>query len=282
MLKSVRLFLVLAAILVIVLYVFIPTKTQDKTSETSESNNKMPKGMSYEVWNNAVIDSLSENDQKQYQLIAQSIEEATDSLSKIKSYTEAIEFFKKTSHPEVAAFYVFEKANVIKNPNSWEICGNNFLGLYTMPNFNQKIAEAVSKKAIESFEHALELDSNMKTVKMKLAQCYIELSNSPMQGVQLLLGIVKKEPKDIDANLLLARFGLVSGQYDKVMSRIENILSVDPNNIDAHLMKVDAAMQSGKKEIAALEINKLISNPKIPNELKEQLKGALEEIKKNK
>jgi tetratricopeptide (TPR) repeat protein len=279
MLKSVRLFLILAAIIVVVMYVFVPTKSKNKTGDSSDSISSEMKGITFDQWNHLVVDSMTELDQKQFQNLTKSIEHATDSLAKIKGYTGMIDFFKQKNHPEIAAYYVFEKANIIKNPNSWEICGDNFLGLYTMPNFNQKLAEAVSKKAIESFEHSISLDSSLKTAKMKLAQCYIELSKSPMQGVQLLLGIVKKNPKDIDANLLLARFGLVSGQYDKVMTRIENVLSIEPNNIDAHLMKVDAAMQMGKKELAATEMNQLISNPKIPKELKSQLKGALEEMK---
>ncbi len=90
------------------------------------------------------------------------------------------------------------------------------------------------KKAVESFKMTLIYDQNSPTVNMRLAAEYLKLgmvSESVSQGEEA----VQKDPKNLDAHLLLG--GLYSSLkfYPKAMTQYETVLKLNPKNTEAPL-----------------------------------------------
>ncbi|MFN7238991.1 MAG: tetratricopeptide repeat protein, partial [Chitinophagales bacterium] len=265
----------LAILIALGMYLFLPTKKNKRDLVSSGPASKT----SLEEFRYNFINKQADSTKLYLNAIEARLSEATDSLTAVKALTEGIEVYNRLQAPEIAALFVFKKASYIQNTNSWELAGSNFISLLSDPKLDTNLYSDISKHAIQSFQKSIDLDSNNLGAKMKLAQCYMELSNQPMDGVQLLLGIVKKDSANIDAQLLLAKFGLVSGQLEKVSQRLENVLYLQPQNPDALLMRAEVFARMEKYELAAKDLTSVKNNSKTPQAMKEQLEVAIQDLK---
>ena len=78
---------------------------------------------------------------------------------------------------------------------------------------------------------------------------------------------------------MLAKFGLVSGQLEKVNQRLENVLSLQPQNTEALLMRAEVHARSNQFELAAKDLTTVKNNSKTPQPMKEQLEVAIQDLK---
>lgn len=272
--KNLYLLLALAFAVILSIFLFIPTKKR-KTSEDTQASK-----LNYTLVQYQSDFYLKQSDS--IKLIIRGIEEkiakANDSATKINALTEGIAFYTKLESPEIASLLIYDKAEVIKNTNSWKISGDNFIALLADMKLDTSLIVNVSEYATKSYEKSVQLDSNNTEAKIQLAQCYMEMGGQPMNGVQLLLGIVRKDSKNIKAQLLLAKFGLVSGQYEKVLERLQNVLSLQPQNRDALLMRAEAYAQTGKSALAAKDLRVVLNDSKTPQMMKKQLEMAIKDL----
>lgn len=268
----------IASIIIVVFFIFIPYKNKKSSNKHSHEDS----GITIEEFQKDLLSTSNSEFIDSFEIFNQLVSTSNDSLSKIQSYSNIIAFLNRKEQPELASLFVFRKADWIKNTNSWVLTGGNFINLLLYDSLNAKVVNDIKQKAVYSYEKAVSLDSNNIEAKLKLAQCYMEIQNEPMLGVQILLKIVEKNPNQIDAQMLLSKFGLISGQFEKVAPRLEKILSLQPDNIQALLMKADMFAQQGKKEETAKILNQVIKMPKISNNLKEQLIIAVKDIETQK
>jgi predicted Zn-dependent protease len=265
----------LAAVLVLAMYLFLPTKKNHRENNDASAKSKI----SLEQFRYNFINRQADSTKHILNALEAKLSEANDSLSNVTALTEGIDMYNKLQAPEIAALLVYKKANFIKNTNSWELAGSNFISLLSDPKLDTNLVSEMSQYAIKSFEKSIDLDSNNIGAKLKLAQCYIELTSKPMDGVQLLLGVVRKDSTNVDAQMLLARFGLVSGQLEKVGQRLEKVLSLQPQNTDALLMRAEMYARSEKYDLAAKDLTSVKNNAKTPLAMKEQLEMAIKDLK---
>lgn len=261
--------------LVLAMYFLLPTKKNDRLSSSTIGAKKM----SLEEFRYNFINQQADSTKLVLNQLESRLSEAKDSLSNITVLTDGINVYNKLQAPEVAALLVYKKAGFIKNTNSWELAGSNFVNLLSDPRLDTSLVADISEYAIRSFEKSISLDSNNIGSKLKLAQCYLQLTNKPMDGVQLLLGVVRKDSTNIEAQLLLAKFGLMSGQLEKVGQRLEKVLSLQPQNIDALLMRAEMYARSEKFELAAKDLTTVKNNAKTPPAMKNQLELAIKDLK---
>ncbi|MBL7789509.1 MAG: hypothetical protein JNL75_06705 [Chitinophagales bacterium] len=265
----------LAMTLVLAMYLLLPTKKNDRLSSSAIGAKKM----SLEEFRYNFINQQADSTKLVLNQLESRLSEAKDSLSNVTVLTDGINVYNKLQAPEVAALLVYKKAGFIKNTNSWELAGSNFVNLLSDPRLDTSLVADISEYAIRSFEKSISLDSNNIGSKLKLAQCYLQLTNKPMDGVQLLLGVVRKDSTNIEAQLLLAKFGLMSGQLEKVGQRLEKVLSLQPQNIDALLMRAEMYARSEKFELAAKDLTTVKNNAKTAPAMKNQLELAIKDLK---
>jgi predicted Zn-dependent protease len=268
-------FIAIAIIIAITAYFFIPTKTK-KINEPLAMEKPL---YSLEQHEEKFMQNASEIVKLKADSLIQIYKNSSDSLAKVKALSDIISYFNTIQNPELASLYVLKKAEIIKNSNSWEICGDNFINLFSDSKLDTLLIKDISNKATYSFEKSFSADTNKLSSKLKLAQSYMELQNEPMKGVQILLSIVKKDSMNPPANLLLAKFGLVSGQYDKVEQRLKKVLYLQPKNVDALLMRAEMYSQTNRAKDAKKDLQKIIDMPGIEAPLKDQLRMAIKNLK---
>lgn len=147
--------------------------------------------------------------------------QATD---KAKIRMELVQKWDDVNRPAPAALYQEEVAKSESTLTNWLKAGNLFTSAY------QSIQDTLSQpvfvqKAVESYQNALKLDSANLEAKTGLGVAYVSGTPNPMEGIQLLLGVVKEDPENYNANLNLGLFSMRSGQYDKAVNRFKTVLS---------------------------------------------------------
>ena len=100
-----------------------------------------------------------------------------------------------------------------------------------------------------------------------------------MPGVLLLKKVEAKDPDNKQMNLILGSLAVVSGQYDKAITRLEKLIKLDPENAEAYYHLAEAYQAVGRKEdaIKSLEqCKKLVNDPAFSA----QIDSYIQQIKK--
>lgn len=112
--------------------------------------------------------------------------------------------------------------------NSWLKAGDKFTDAYQQ-SMDTLVQPALVQKAISSYQKADKIKPNTLEVKTGLGIAYVTGTPNPMQGITLLLGVVKQDPKNLKANLNLGLFSMKSGQFDKAVERFKIVIAIAPS-----------------------------------------------------
>ncbi len=126
--------------------------------------------------------------------------------------------------PAPAAFYYELIAQREDNFQNWLTSGDRFTEAYQNTR-DSLIQPALVQKAVTAYQQAIKLDSASLDAKTGLGVAYVNQGVNPMQGIQLLLGVVKAEPENIKANMNLGLFSMKSGQFDKAVERFKRVVA---------------------------------------------------------
>lgn len=126
-----------------------------------------------------------------------------------------------------AAFYYELIAEKEPAYTTWLKAGDKFTEAYqqTMDTLMQP---ALVQKAIKSYQAADKIQPNTPEVKTGLGIAYVSGTPNPMQGITLLLDVVKDDPNNLKANLNLGLFSMKSGQFDKAVERFKTVIAQAP------------------------------------------------------
>jgi tetratricopeptide (TPR) repeat protein len=125
-----------------------------------------------------------------------------------------------------------------------------------------------TSEAIDLFERALKLNPENDDLRIGLGSCYIYgkgRNGNPqetMKGIQELLSVARKDSNNMKAQLVLGVGGLVSGQFDKALERLQRVVQHEPNNLEAISFLADTYAAKGNKEEAIrwYNISKRLAN----------------------
>ncbi|MDP3467023.1 MAG: hypothetical protein Q8S11_01735 [Daejeonella sp.] len=127
-----------------------------------------------------------------------------------------------------AAFYYEFIAEKEPNFDSWLKAGDKFTDAYQQ-SMDTLVQPALVQKAISSYQKADKIKPNTLEVKTGLGIAYVTGTPNPMQGITLLLDVVKQDPKNLKANLNLGLFSMKSGQFDKAVERFKTVIDIAPS-----------------------------------------------------
>ena len=87
-----------------------------------------------------------------------------------------------------------------------------------------------------------------ENIEMQIAEGISSVlqSDAPMQGIMMLRQVLEKEPGNVKANLALAVFSVVSGQYDKALNRFQLVLNAEHKDEGAANFLAQVYAQEGK------------------------------------
>ena len=149
------------------------------------------------------------------------------------------------NQPAPSAFYYMEAAKQDNAFADWLNAGNHFNDAYK---FTQDTAarQTFAANAAESFQNALKLNPKSLDAKTGLGVAFVNGAGAPMQGIGLLLEVVKEDPKNIAAQMSLGQFAITSGQFEKAIDRFKTIIAIKPG-FEGYFYLAECYKQIGKK-----------------------------------
>jgi tetratricopeptide (TPR) repeat protein len=136
-------------------------------------------------------------------------------------------------------------------------------------------------QAKDLFERSLKINPDNDSAKVGLGASYLfgNISATPMEGILKIREVVEKDSTNIYAQVMLAKGSLVSGQYDKAISRLQTINRLQTDNVEAILMLADVYERTGDKTNAIYWYKKSLQYIKL-QEARKEIGKRIEELGK--
>jgi tetratricopeptide (TPR) repeat protein len=202
-----------------------PDEANDKKTELSSPVNL--KEISIEEVSKSALEGLNAN--------LKSLISKLEAELKAASDNEKLELFKKLAQQwddvnlsTPSSMYYELIAQKEANFDSWLKAGDKFTDAYQQ-SMDTLVQPVLVQKAINSYKKADEINPNTLEVKTGLGIAYVSGTPNPMQGITLLLDVVKQDPKNLKANLNLGLFSMKSGQFDKAVERFKTVIEITPS-----------------------------------------------------
>ncbi|NNC94961.1 MAG: tetratricopeptide repeat protein [Chitinophagales bacterium] len=178
----------------------------------------------------------------------------------------------------VSGYFKEMVAEINGDKASWLATGDRYANIIGIVE-NPQLRDAFKDRALKAFEMAKIIDSSDNEIEVRIANVYLESGDDGvMQGVQRLLKVIENEPDNISANMLLGKFGIMSGQFDKASLRLENVVSSQPQNAEALFLLAEAYRGLGRKDDA---VNTLLKCKEFVDdaELESEIDAYIERLK---
>ena len=181
-----------------------------------------------------------------------------------KKFSLAASLAKKwdaVDQPVPSALYLEMVAQQEKTLDSWLAAGEKLMKAFDNSR-DTTLLQPLMQKANASYSAAVALDSTNLEAKTGLGITIVNGMGMPMQGIAMLMDVVKKDPKNLKANMSLGIFAIKSGQFDKAIARFNDIIAIQASP-DAYFYLATAYESLGKNKEAIdayLQSKKLAGN----------------------
>jgi len=152
------------------------------------------------------------------------------------------------NQPAPAAFYYQAIARQENTAENWINAGDRFNDAYklTQDTAAQPVFDA---NAVEAFQNAIKLKPESLDAKTGLGIAYVNGGGPPMQGIGLLLDVVKQDPNNRKAELNLGLFAMKSGQFEKAVNRFKTLVAQKPE-VEPYFYLAESYKQLGMRNEA--------------------------------
>ncbi|MFT3704030.1 MAG: tetratricopeptide repeat protein [Agriterribacter sp.] len=198
---------------------------------------------------------------------------------KIHLYDQLATFWKDSAHVfEPFIYYLGEKSKLENSEKSLTFAAH--LYLKQLKSVDQHSVQVwMANQAADLFKNALLLNPNNDSSKIGLGSSYIfgaSGASSPMEGIQRILEVVRRDSTNMYAQFMLGYGGIVTGQYDKAIERLNTVVRAEPDNAEAIFLLAEAYERHGENAKAAewYEAGKkfIQNNPEALKEIEERIK----------
>jgi cytochrome c-type biogenesis protein CcmH/NrfG len=201
---------------------------------------------------------------------------------KIKANNQLAYFWKDSIKSfELYAFYLSTASKLENSEKTLTFAAQLFLDNLRGEKNEEKLNWETTE-AIDLFERAIKLNPENDNLKVGLGSCYIYgkgQSGNPqetMKGIQALLAVVRKDSTNMKAQMVLGVGGLVSGQFEKAIPRLQKVVEAEPKNVEAIAYLADAYAGKGNKAEAIKWYNiskQLINDKHYTEEVEQRIKA---------
>ncbi len=197
-----------------------------------------------------------------------------DEPSKLALYKQLAQKWDDVNVAIPSAFYKELVAQTESSYENWVLAGDQLTTAYQTTQDSTSQPTLV-QKAITAYQTALKLNPASLNAKTGLGSAYVSGTANPMQGIQLLLEVVKEDPKNVKANTNLGLFSMRSGQFDKAVTRFKTVIEQKPDpEAWFYLATSYENLGQNKDAILAFEKSKeLAANPGLSNFVDQKIKA---------
>ncbi|KIC96053.1 tetratricopeptide repeat protein [Flavihumibacter solisilvae] len=266
-----------AVLLVLVIYFF--GKTVPPGKETSASAATSTQSFDIQTAIKAATAQLPTHQQTYVNGLSQAVVRGDVKAQQIATYRQLASFWSDSARAFLPfAYYTAEAAKLENSEKSLTFAAqlllDNLRGV-EQPEIKSWLA-GESKKL---FEKALELDPGNDSLKVGLGSTYIfgAPAGDPqevMKGIQQVLEVSRRDSSNIYAQKMLGIGGIVSGQYDKAVERLEKVARSTPHDLEVLLMLAEGYERLGKKDKATdwyKHAAEHVENPALKSELNKRI-----------
>jgi tetratricopeptide (TPR) repeat protein len=180
------------------------------------------------------------------------------------------------------AWYEAEGARLENSEKSLTFAAHLFLS--SLQEDQQADAQLTKWKALQArdlFERSLKINPNNDSSKVGLGACYLfgNISATPMEGINMIREVTQKDSTNVYAQMMLVQGSLVSGQFDKAITRLQAVNRMHPDNIEAILLLADLYERNNDKATAISWYKKSLSLIKRAD-LKEVIEKRINDLSK--
>lgn len=195
--------------------------------------------------------------------VLESAYQSASGAGKVESAKQLAQKWEDVEQPAPSAMYLEVVANAEPNLNNWLNAGSRFLKAFD--HVPDSLTQPVMlQKANVAFKNAMAIDSTNLDARTGLGVTIVNGMGAPMQGIAMLLAVVKEDPKNLKANMNLGLFAIKSGQFDKAVTRFKQIITDIKPTPDAYFYLAAAYENLGNNKEAIdayLNSKKLAANP---------------------
>ncbi|MDP9229053.1 MAG: hypothetical protein M3O67_00105, partial [Bacteroidota bacterium] len=181
---------------------------------------------------------------------------------------------------EPYAWYEAEAARLENSEKNLTFAAHLFLNNLRVEN-NPALKKWKALQVRDLFERSLKINPDRDSSVIGLGASYIfgNISDNPMVGILRVKEIADKDSTNIFAQMVLAQGSVISGQYEKAISRLETVNRLQPDNLEAILTLAEVFEKKEDKPSAIIWYKK--SLPLITRaDFRAEVNGRLEELQK--
>ena len=238
-------------LLLVLLYFFGNTVPPKKGSPVAaQTPAGQPQKIAFATILQAAKQKLTPSQQTYVSGLETSVVRGDVKAQQIKQYNQLAAFWIDSVHlVEPYAYYTGAAAKLENSEKSLTFAARQFLN--QLKGSNQPLMKQwMADQAKELFEKALEINPANDSSKIGLGSCYIfgssaENPQEVMTGIQKILEVSRRDSTNMYAQLMLGIGGVVSGQLDKAVERLENVTHKEPANMEAVFMLAEAYERKG-------------------------------------
>jgi tetratricopeptide (TPR) repeat protein len=146
-------------------------------------------------------------------------------------------------------YYLAEEAKLENSEKSLTFAANLYLGRLK-GEVPPALKPWMAVTARELFEKALQLNPSNDSTKIGLGSTFIFGNNTgdpqqTMEGIRQILEVSRRDSTNMYAQLMLGIGGVYSGQMDKAVSRLQKVVTAQPQNAEAVFALADAYQRMG-------------------------------------
>jgi len=196
-------------------------------------------------------------------------------------YHQLARFWADSAHIfEPYAWYSAEAARLENSKKNLTFVDRLFLDNLQTDEVEQR-RRWKAMQAKDLFERALAINPDNDSSKVGLGACYLfgNITAAPMEGILKIRQVVEKDSTNLYAQMMLVRGSLLSGQYDKAISRLEAVNRMKPDDLDAILLMAEVYERMNDKKKAIGWYQQSLKYTREP-ELKTVIEKRIEELSK--
>ncbi len=185
------------------------------------------------------------------------LKNASNDADKLSLQKQLAKQWDDDNQPAPSAFYYQEVARKENTFDNWMNAGSHFNDAYKSTK-DTAVRPAFIENAIEAYKNAVKLKPEDLDAKTGLGIAYVNQTSlgiadpnggMPMQGIMLLLDVVKKDPNNRNANLNLGLFAMKSGQFEKAVARFKTLIA-QKAEVEPYFYLAESYKQLGMKKEA--------------------------------
>lgn len=198
---------------------------------------------------------------------------------KLDQFTALASYWKDSIHnPIPYLFYQSEKAKLENSEKSLNFTAQSYLNELHSEQ-DQAMKSWMATQAKEIFDLVLAINPENDSAKVGWGSTFIfgaTGTSSPMEGILKIREVAQKDSTNMYAQFMLGYGGMLTGQFDKAIDRLNRVVKNQPANLEALFLLAEAYERSNQNAEAKkwyLKGKNFVTNPDLIKAIDEKLKA---------